>query len=581
MADEKDLQTGDLSGKSLGQYEIGRQLGQGGMATVYMAQQKSIGRTVAIKVMPQHFLHDPSFLQRFEREVKVIAALQHPRVLPVYDYGQIENRPYIVMAYMSGGTLADKIHEGPLPLAQIVRLTDQIAEGLDHAHRKGIIHRDFKPSNVLLDENGNAHLADFGIAKITESTAQLTGSGIVGTPAYMAPEMAEKGDVSSSIDIYALGVTLFQMLTGKYPFQGDTPIRVMMAHASDPIPDVRELRADLPEAITEVVKKAMAKRPENRYATATDLASDLKQAAQGFQPGAAPEELRTIGLGPAPAQRPATPPPPSRPAVGFTEAPSSTPPSLPTPYMSAPQPVSTAPPPIYSTPYPPVQPKKRGCSPGLIIGIAVGGIALLCIGAVLAFGGLATLGSFLSTETPVPTPTPEKPTVVNLTVDNQSGATICYLYISVDISDEWGDDQLGTDGSIDAGQSYTFEDIEPGTYDIRAEDCEGNIIADEYSLDMTAGDQIWEVPADMASLTVINDSSYPLCELYVVETDSDDWGQNQLDSGQTIEPGSQYTLSNIPYGSYNLRAVTCDSNWEYTLLDTAFSGPLEWPLTDE
>ena len=182
MAGEMEYMAGDLTGRTLGQYEIGQQLGQGGMATVYLACQKSIGRTVAIKVMPQHFLHDPSFLQRFEHEVKVIAALQHPRVLPVYDYGQIENRPYIVMAYMSGGTLADLIYKGPLSLDQVAKLTDQISEGLGHAHRKGIIHRDFKPSNILLDENGNAYLADFGIAKVSESTAQLTGSGIIGTP---------------------------------------------------------------------------------------------------------------------------------------------------------------------------------------------------------------------------------------------------------------------------------------------------------------------------------------------------------------------------------------------------------------
>lgn len=581
MADEKDLQTGDLGGKTLGQYEIERQLGQGGMATVYLAQQKSIGRTVAIKIMPQHFLHDPSFLQRFEREVKVIASLQHPRVLPVYDYGQIENRPYIVMAYMSGSTLADQIQEGPLPLEHIIRLTDQIAEGLDHAHRKGIIHRDFKPSNVLLDENGNAYLADFGIAKITESTAQLTGSGIVGTPSYMAPEMAERGDISPSIDIYALGVTLFQMLTGKYPFQGDTPIRVMMAHASDPIPDVRELRPDLPTAITEVVKKAMAKRPENRYATAGDLANDLRRAAQGYQPSIVTEELPTVGLGSAPEQRSVTPPPPpSGPAVAYTDAPSPVP--VPAPYMSAPQPVSTPPPPIYSTPYPPPPPQKRGCNPVLVIGIILGVVLLTCVGLVVGFGGLAAWGSTLVTETPVPIPTEEKPGTVNLTIDNQSELPICYLYISIEISNEWGEDQLDSSTSIDVGESYTFEDIEPGTYDIRAEDCDGYIIADEYGLDMTAGDETWVVPAGMASLTVINEGSFSLCELYIVEAgDSDsDWGENWLDSDQTIEPGSETTFTNIPYGSYDLRAVTCDEESEAERLDEMLDGPMEWAFSD-
>src|SRR5512138_913721 len=157
MPEETSQNGGDLSGKTLGQYEISRPLGQGGMAAVYLAHQKSIGRTVAIKIMPSYFMGDPNFLQRFEREVKVIAGLQHPRVLPVYDYGQIEGRPYIVMAYMPGGTLSDRIKQGPMPLNEVIKIVSQVAEGLDHAHKKGIIHRDFKPSNVLLDENGNAY----------------------------------------------------------------------------------------------------------------------------------------------------------------------------------------------------------------------------------------------------------------------------------------------------------------------------------------------------------------------------------------------------------------------------------------
>lgn len=272
----------DLIGHMLGLYEIIEEIGHGGMADVYRAVQPSIGRHVAVKVLPAHFLQDRTFLERFSREVQVIARLQHPRILPIYDFGQHEGLPYIVMAYMPGGTLATRIRESGngLPLDETVRLTEQIAEGLDFAHRQGVIHRDFKPSNVLLDTEGNAYLADFGVAKVTEATAQLTGSGIVGTPAYMAPEMARVGGVSSLVDVYALATTLYQMLTGQLPYQADTPMGVLMAHASMPIPDVRELRPDLSEEVQRVIELGMAKEPMDRYQSAGEIAAGLREAAR-------------------------------------------------------------------------------------------------------------------------------------------------------------------------------------------------------------------------------------------------------------------------------------------------------------
>jgi len=272
----------DLTGRTLGQYRLHELIGHGGMADVYRATQPSIGREVAIKVLPAHFLQDRTFLERFTREVQVIAGLQHPHILPVYDFGEQDGTPYIVMAYLAGGSLADRIHrEGGLPLAEAARLVEQIADGLEYAHEKGIIHRDFKPSNVLLDAKGNAYLADFGIAKVAESTAQLTGSGIVGTPTYMAPEMSHSGGVSPLVDVYALGVTLYQMLTGRAPYEADTPMGVLMAHLSQPIPDARDLRPDLPDAVQQVIERAMAKEPRDRYPSPRDLARDLAAAVAG------------------------------------------------------------------------------------------------------------------------------------------------------------------------------------------------------------------------------------------------------------------------------------------------------------
>ncbi|MBN1427580.1 MAG: serine/threonine protein kinase [Anaerolineae bacterium] len=278
-----------LAGSTLGPYQILDEIGRGGMADVYRAIQPSIGREVAIKILPAYFLQDRIFVERFTREVQVIASLQHPHILPVYDFGEEDGLPYIVMAYMTGGTLAERIRrEGGLPLGEVVRLVEQIASGLDFAHEKGIIHRDFKPSNVLLDEKGNVYLADFGIAKIAQDTAHLTDSGMVGTPTYMAPELTQKGGMTPLVDVYALGVTLFELLTGRHAYQAETPVGILMAHINSPIPDVRVYRPSLADAVQRVVERAMAKDPYQRIQSPGSLATELKRAVEetnksGFQ----------------------------------------------------------------------------------------------------------------------------------------------------------------------------------------------------------------------------------------------------------------------------------------------------------
>lgn len=268
----------DLVGKSLGQYEILGQIAKGGMATVYRARQKSIGRDVAIKVLPRTLMHEEGFLERFNTEVEVIASLQHPHILPVYDFGQFEEMPYIVMAYLSGGTLSDNISQGPMALSDAEIVVRQMADALDYAHSKGVIHRDFKPGNVLLDERGNTYLADFGLAKITASNSQLTGTGMLGTPDYMAPEQALNNTLTPSVDVYALGVTFFQMLSGRIPYQAATPLAVLMLHVHDPIPNIQAVRSDINTNVQRVIEKAMAKDPELRYATAGEMSKDLSQA---------------------------------------------------------------------------------------------------------------------------------------------------------------------------------------------------------------------------------------------------------------------------------------------------------------
>ncbi len=273
--------SGQLTGQVIGRYKVGNVIGRGGMAQVYIGEQTNIKRQVAIKVLHSYMAADDTFVKRFEREVQTIANLQHPRVLPVYDFGKFDDVLYIVMAYMAGGTLEAVISADKLSTAKLMRYTRQIAEGLDYAHRYGIIHRDLKPGNMLLDAENNLHLSDFGIAHISKSTTALTGSSVVGTPSYMAPEMFEGGKLTTATDIYALGITIYEMLAGVRPFVGETPAQVMLGHLTQAIPNVRTVRPELPEAIEYVVQKSLAKDPRQRYQNAIDLAKDLENALAG------------------------------------------------------------------------------------------------------------------------------------------------------------------------------------------------------------------------------------------------------------------------------------------------------------
>ncbi|HXQ39113.1 MAG TPA: serine/threonine-protein kinase, partial [Anaerolineales bacterium] len=261
----------DLSGKILGQYQIIKPIGQGGMAKIYLAYQPSVKREVAIKVLSPAFQEKGSFLKQFSQEVEVIAHLQHPQIIPVYDFGEQDDEMYIVMAYIRGGSLADRIDKASkgLPDQDTIRLLELIAEGLDFAHSKEIVHRDLKSNNILIDENNHPYIADFGLAKLTEGKLELTNTMMTGTAAYMAPEIAQTGKSTKRADIYALGIILFEMLTGSLPFQGETPYKMLSAHVHQPIPDIRKFRPDLPKAIQAVIEQALAKNPINRFAKAT------------------------------------------------------------------------------------------------------------------------------------------------------------------------------------------------------------------------------------------------------------------------------------------------------------------------
>ncbi|PKN91356.1 MAG: hypothetical protein CVU44_19780 [Chloroflexi bacterium HGW-Chloroflexi-6] len=282
--------------KMIGRYQIKKELGRGGMATVYKAFDPMFDRDVAIKVLPRELLHNSQFQKRFAREAKTIAKLEHAVIVPVYDVGEDNEQPYFVMRIMSGGSLADRIASGPMSLNETAAILERIASGLDHAHKKGVIHRDLKPGNILFDETGDPFLSDFGIAKIANLAQQthLTGSGgIIGTAAYMSPEQAQGEEIDYRSDIYALGVILYEMLSGKLPFDSSTPMGVAVKHITEPVPRILEIKPDLPPAIETVIEKALAKNPESRYPSAASFASAFSAALRGESP-----DLSAVALSP-------------------------------------------------------------------------------------------------------------------------------------------------------------------------------------------------------------------------------------------------------------------------------------------
>lgn len=267
--------------RNIGRYQIKAELNRGGMSVVYLAHDPNVGRDVAIKMLPRSLSDQAAARKRFEREVHVVAQLDHPAIVPIYDFGEEDGQPYIVMRYMPGGSLADILTYGRLNLSDAARILERLAQALDVAHAQNIIHRDLKPGNILFDNYGEAFLTDFGIVKIYEAEANaptLTGSVVLGTPAYMSPEQALGKPLDERSDVYSLGAVLYEMLTGVPPYKGPTSISVAMKHVMEPVPNPREYRPDLPEACIAVVERAMAKDPSARFATAGEMAAAFTKA---------------------------------------------------------------------------------------------------------------------------------------------------------------------------------------------------------------------------------------------------------------------------------------------------------------
>ncbi len=404
----------------IGKYEIRRELGRGGMATVFEAWDPTFDRTIALKVLPDELLHDGTFRARFEREAKTIAALEHPAIVPVYDYGEADQKVFLAMRYMGGGSLADKLRQGRLPVAAISRIYERVAPALDLAHGNGVVHRDLKPGNILFDDNGEPYVSDFGIAKLAiTSNTELTQGGAIGTPSYMSPEQARGERLDGRSDIYAMGVMLFEMLAGRLPYTAETPTGMMMKHILDPIPRLDTVAPGLPGAWQAVIDRALAKRPEDRYANMASLANDLSAIAEGrsmsatppmespnpiLQPGAPVTQVYgapSFGQVPIAAHGPGTPPRPMT--------------AVPAPSMSG-VPAGAAPLPAPN--------QRRRVSPLLIV-LGVVGACVLIGGGLTVLSALGALGGIIpaapaATATAVPRtlapPTLAPPTAIQVTL---------------------------------------------------------------------------------------------------------------------------------------------------------------------
>ncbi|MGE5560954.1 MAG: Stk1 family PASTA domain-containing Ser/Thr kinase [Chloroflexota bacterium] len=274
-----------------GRYEILQRIGAGGMATVYLANHRLLERKVAVKILNSEYASDEEFVQRFRREAQAAASLSHPNIVSIYDVGHEGDIHYIVMEYVPGETLKEKINrEGPLPVREAIAIATQICDALVCAHRNRIIHRDIKPHNILMAKDGHAKVSDFGIARAAAS-ATLTHSGsIVGSVHYFAPEQARGSVTDEKSDIYSLGIVLYEMLTGKVPFQGESPISVALRHVQERIPSPRDAVATIPADVERVVMQAAERDPQKRYQSAAQMLADLRRVARTL-PGASEPEL--------------------------------------------------------------------------------------------------------------------------------------------------------------------------------------------------------------------------------------------------------------------------------------------------
>lgn len=410
------------------------------MATVYLAYDPVLERDVALKLLPNYFAHDPEFFARFEREAKTVAALEHAAIVSMYDYGEDGEWPYFVMRLMTGGDLKGKIERGPLSLEETARIFGRIGAALDKAHSKGMVHRDLKPGNILFDDDGEAYLSDFGIVKIAEAAESYTRTGnTIGTPQYMSPEQLDGlPDVDGRTDIYALGIILYEMLSGIKPYDHESLPRIMVMHLNQPIPNILEANPNLPPEIDTIIRKAMAKERNERYPKASELATAVQAVAAAQNKVATPVVTAVAATGVAATAVEAAPIPVAEPepeaavqpepiiAAVAAETLEPEPMAEPEPPVETALPVSQ-PEPLKPTTPAPTQEKSGGIPKWVYAVVGVAGlIIIICIGVVLFSGDGNDTNSSEDNipaggETEAEEPAAESPETILETFDAQGG----------------------------------------------------------------------------------------------------------------------------------------------------------------
>lgn len=384
-----------MIGRTFGAYTVTGFLGRGGMATVYKGYHAALDRNVAIKVMAADMLEDENFLKRFGNEARLLAKLQHPHILPIYDFGEADTVPYIVMPLMND-SLKDRLKPAePMTLEDALRILTAIGQALDFAHTQGVLHRDVKPNNVLFDQHDNPFLADFGIARAMQASRGLTGTGILGTLEYMSPEQARGDALDGRSDVYSFGIMAHQMLTGHLAFSSTTPAGMLFKHISEPPRPPREFNPALPATVDQILLKVLAKDPNQRYQTASEFTKALREAHAGVV-----SHTPTAQVISALTREVDTPPPP----------PAYTPPVAQRFPTGNTNPPITAPPPTHTQPASPnaYMPWLIGCGVLALLGcLGLGGTALLAP-ALLGLG--EPTATERPTQRPSATPTPRRPT---------------------------------------------------------------------------------------------------------------------------------------------------------------------------
>jgi len=292
-------------GETIGPYQLGEQLGQGGMATVFKAYHPALDRYVAIKALHPAFSLEPNFLARFQREAQVVARLEHPNIVPVYDYSEHEGRPFLVMKFIPGQTLKARLNIGSLEIEEISKIVESVGAALEYAHKQGVLHRDVKPSNILLAADGGIYLADFGLARIAQAGESTISSDVMlGTPQYISPEQAMgQRDLDGGTDIYSFGVVLYELIVGRVPFSADTPYSIIHDHIYAPLPLPHTIKEDIPEPIERLLLKALAKDRNDRFENVSSMVTAWQVAMAGLDrnltplPGDTGVTVASQGLG--------------------------------------------------------------------------------------------------------------------------------------------------------------------------------------------------------------------------------------------------------------------------------------------